>query len=111
MTQLDIDVCAAQLNEKVAAAVARVLANLELSDPVVTEAMLADLGIAATGELGAEAAWTSGHFRVEAIENAAKPGTVVFQPAPLTAWAREVMALAGQLADEAEEEAEDAARD
>jgi hypothetical protein len=73
--------------------------------------MLADLGIAATGELNAETAWTRGEFRVEAIENAAKPGAVVFQPVPLTPWAREVFALAGKLTDDAEDAAEEAARD
>jgi hypothetical protein len=107
MTDYDMDVCAAQLNAQVAAAVARVLSGLDAQEPTVSQEMLADLGIAASGELNAETPWTRGEFRVEAIENAAKPGTIVFQPLPLTPWAREVFALAGKLADYAEEEAED----
>ena len=103
MSEPDIERCAAQLTENLSAAVARVLNSLGSQEPVVTEAMLVDLGIAATAELGVEAAWTRDQFRVEAIENVAHPGTVVFQPAPLTPWAREVLALSGKLADEAEE--------
>lgn len=111
MIEHDLDLCAAQLDEKVAAAVARVLSSLALQETTISEDMLADLGIAASGELNAETPWTRGEFRVEAIENAAKPGTVVFQPFPLTAWAREVMDLAGKLTDQAEDEADEAARD
>jgi len=111
MSGHDLDLCAAQLHEKVGSAVARVLTGLALTEPVVSENMLADLGIAATSELNDETAWTRNEFRVEAIENAAQPGNVIFQPVPLTPWAREVFALADQLADEAEEEAEAAAQD
>lgn len=121
MSEHDLDQCAAELDRQVGAAVARVLSELE-SDarvparadgaraPTVSQDMLADLGIAATGELNAETPWTRGEFRVEAIENAAEPGALVFQPVPLTPWAREVFALARQLADQAEDEAEYAAR-
>jgi ethanolamine ammonia-lyase large subunit len=121
MSEHDLDQCAAELNEQVGAAVARVLSGLDLlargaasgeaQEPTVSADMLADLGIAASGELNAETAWTRGEFRVEAIENAAKPGAVVFQPVPLTPWAREVFALAGKLTDEAEDAAAEAARD
>jgi hypothetical protein len=103
MAEQNTDLCAAQLDDKLAAAVARVLSGFESPEPVVSEAMLTDLGIAATTELGVEAPWARSEFRVEAIENVARPGSVMFQPAPLTAWAREVLALAGKLADEAEE--------
>lgn len=104
MSEHDMELCAAQLHEKVGVAVARVLTSLALSEPVVSESMLADLGIAATSELNTEAPWTQNEFRVEAIENAAKPGSVLFQPLPLTPWAREVFALADKLADDEEDE-------
>jgi hypothetical protein len=110
MSDHDLEQCAAQLDRQVGAAVARVLSDLA-QEPTIAADMLADLGIAATGELNAETAWTRGEFRVEAIENAAKPGAVVFQPVPLTPWAREVFALAGKLTDDAEDAAEEAARD
>jgi hypothetical protein len=106
----DIDQCAAQLDSRLEVAVSRVLGGLESPDQVLSEAMLTDLGIAATEELAVEAPWARSEFRVEAVENAAQPGKVVFQPAPLTAWAREVLTLAGKLADEAEEARTDAGR-
>jgi len=109
MSEHDLELCAAQLHEKVGTAVARVLTGLALAEPVVSENMLADLGIAATSELNTEAPWTTNEFRVEAVDNAAHPGNVLFQAQPLTPWAREVFALADQLADEQEEEAEEAA--
>jgi len=111
MAQPDIDLCAAELDSKLATAVSRVLDGLESPNPVVSEAMLTDLGVAATAEFVVEAPWARSEFRVEAIENAAQPGRVVFQPAPLTAWAREVLTLAGKLADEAEEAREEARTD
>lgn len=107
MSDQDLELCAAQLHASVGAAVARVLAVMALTEPVVSENMLGDLGIAATSELNEEVAWSRNEFRVEAIENAAHPGNVIFQAVPLTAWAREVFALADKLADEAEEEAEE----
>jgi hypothetical protein len=111
MSDHDLEQCAAQLDRQVGAAVARVLSDLTPQEPTISADMLADLGIAATGELNAETAWTRGEFRVEAIENAAKPGAIVFQPVPLTPWAREVFALAGKLTDDAEDAAEEAARE
>jgi hypothetical protein len=92
-----------------AVAVKRVLSGLDAAEPTVSENMLADLGIAATSELNTEAPWTRDEFRVAAIESAASPGSVVFQPQPITPWAREVFELAEKLADQAEEEAEEAA--
>jgi hypothetical protein len=111
MSDHDLEQCAAELDRQVGAAVARVLSGLPTEEPSVSTDMLTDLGVAATGELNAETAWTRGEFRVEAIENAAKPGTLVFQPVPLTSWAREVFALAGKLKDDAEDAADEAARD
>jgi hypothetical protein len=110
MGEHDFEQCAAQLHAKVAIAVQRVLSGLGDAAPTVSDSMLADLGIAATSELNTEAPWTRDEFRLEAIENVASPGRVVFQPQALTPWAREVFELAEKLADLAEEEAEDASK-